>query len=482
MNKQAIVQFAKAHGITKASVDQMLAPVQFKAFCRVMAPKFFREDRKYLMDLCDQLQNFVEKSDKHFLVVNLPPRHGKSFTAQLFTAWLFGKDPKYKVMTASYNEKLSTTFARNVRDTIQSLKVGERIVYSDIFPKTRVKYGEASAQMWTLEGSGSANYLATSPSSTATGFGAHCLIIDDVIKSAEDAYNQNVLDGHWEWLNNTFLSRTENPWKVIIIMTRWATGDLAGRVIERFGKDTEVITYKAVQNDGSMLCEDVLSATDYKLKTQEMNPDIVEANYNQKPIDVVGRLYSTFMEWDKLPEGHVCNCTDTADGGGDYLCSINYIEYNQEAYITDLVFTKAPMEITEKQVAELLFNGNVSRAVMESNNGGRGFARNVERQISEEFGSNRVFIETKFQSKNKESRILTSSAWVQHHIYMPPNWAKKYPDFYRNVMEYQREGRNTHDDAVDVLAAIYERITATPKPKVVSKHPGSPLGMSNYWR
>lgn len=485
MSSKAIVEFAKAHGITKASIDQVLAPIQFKAFCRLLVPRFYKEDRKYLMDLCDRLQAFVESSEKHFLVVNLPPRHGKSLTAQLFTAWLFGQDPNLKVMTASYNEKLSTTFARNVRDIIQTEKYSKRVVYSDIFPETKVKYGEAAAQMWKLEGSNEINYLATSPSSTATGFGAQILVIDDVLKSAEDAYNQNVLDDHWSWLNNTFLSRAEAPWKVIVIMTRWARGDLAGRVLEKFKDDVEVVTFKAVQDDGTMLCDDVLSARDYQLKTQEMNPDIVEANYNQKPIDIVGRLYSDFMEWKELPEGRVCNCTDTADGGGDFLCSINYIEHNQEAYITDLVFTKAAMDVTEEQVAGLLFNGNVSTAKIESNNGGRGFARNVDRCLKEKYGSNRVFIETAYQSKNKESRILTSSAWVQHHVYMPPNWAKKYPDFYRNVMEYQREGRNAHDDGVDVLAAIYEAITAVPKPTVINKYTGSQnrvaLGQG-YWR
>lgn len=477
-----VAAYAKKLGITKASIDQLLAPTQFKAFCRYLMPTFYKDDREYLMGFCDALQTFIEGSNKHFLVVNLPPRHGKSLTAQMFTAWLFGKNPRYKVMTASYNEKLSTTFARNVRNTIQTQKINDAPVYADIFPNTKVKYGEASAQMWALEGSGEVNYLATSPTSTATGFGAHCLIVDDVLKSAEDAYNENVLDGHWEWFNNTFLSRTENPWKVIVIMTRWAERDLAGRVLEAFKDDVELITYKAIQEDGSMLCPDVLSKVDYEAKTKEMNLDIVEANYNQKPIDVGGRLYSEFMTYDKLPEGRVYNCTDTADTGSDFLCSINYVEHNNEAYITDLVFTDAPMEETEQEVADLLFNGNVNVAKIESNNGGRGFARNVEKLIREKYGSNRAQIRAVPQTHNKESRILSSSAWVQNHVFMPVNWAKRYPEFYRQVMSYQRKGRNAHDDSVDVLAAIYESITAVPKPEVVNKHlAGRPARGQNYW-
>ncbi len=442
----------------------------FYTFCQQMMPKFFKDEREYLSETCHAIQDFIEHSDKHYLVINEPPRHGKSLTLQLLTAWLFGINIENKVMTASYNETLSTTFARTVRNLIQTEKIDGNTVYSDIFPNTKVKYGEASASMWTLEGSSMINYLATSPKATATGFGAHFLIVDDLIRSAEEAYNERVLDEHWEWFNNTFLSRTENPWKVIIVMTRWAEGDLAGRILSSFGDDCKHISYKAVQDNGTMLCDDVLSHEDFIAKTREMNLDIVEANYNQKPIDVAGRLYREFMTWDNLPEGKVYNYTDTADTGSDFLCSINFIEYEKEAYITDLVFTDESMEITEAQVAELLANGQVNEARIESNNGGRGFARNVDAILRRNYGTNRTVIRPIPQTHNKESRILSSSAWVQQHVYMPPNWGKKWPEFYRQVMSYQRKGRNAHDDSVDVLAAIYETITTAARPTVIAKN------------
>lgn len=76
-------------------------------------------------------------------------------------------------MTGSYNEILSTTFAKSVRDEIASEKTQGVIVYNDIFPNTKIKDGEASANKWALEGSGQANYLATSPKGTATRFWLH---------------------------------------------------------------------------------------------------------------------------------------------------------------------------------------------------------------------------------------------------------------------------------------------------------------------
>ena len=254
----------------------------------------------------------------------MPPRHGKSRTGTNLAPWLFGENPLLKIMTGSYNETLSTTFAKQVRDTIQEQSAGGRIVYGDIFPNTKVKYGEASMSLWSLEGSKQKSYLATSPTGTATGFGADYLILDDIIKSDKEAFNQTILDGHWDWFVNTMMQRLEAGGKVIVIMTRWATNDLAGRILAKYGALVRNINYKAVQDDGTMLRDDILSRADFELKTQEMAREIVEANYNQTPIDIKGRLYDRLLTYSSLPAGeHVKrNYTDTADKGTDYLCSM----------------------------------------------------------------------------------------------------------------------------------------------------------------
>lgn len=449
-----------------------LARKSFIDYCRLLYPAHYRKSRSYLTDICDRIQAFMSQDKKHFLVINLPPRHYKSFTATCLVEWLFGRNPEIAVMTGSYNEILSTSFARKVRDTIGEHKSDDnKIVYSDIFPGTQIKHGQASASLWALNGSSKNNYLATSPTGTATGFGANIVLIDDIIKNAEEAYNELTLEKHWSWFANTMIQRLEgNDWKVIVIMTRWALGDLAGRIVNAFGDDVEVITKKAVQDDGNMLCPEILSHKDYDIKTKEMNQDIVEANYNQKPIDVGGRLYSEFKEWTELPpHTEVYNFTDTADTGTDFLCSINGIIYQNEFYVTDLVFTDESMEITETQVADLLSRGKVTTSNIESNNGGRGFARNVERLLLDKYGSNRCSIRAAPQTHNKESRILASSAWVQNHVYMPFGWRQRFPDFYKQVMNYQKKGKNVHDDAVDVLASIYEYTSEPREVELIDK-------------
>lgn len=444
-----------------------LARRYFHDYCVLRYPQFYTTDRDYLVEMCSRLQAFMEQNEKRFLVVNVPPRHGKSFTAKNFTEWLFGKNPSLKVMTGSYNEGLSTTFAKQVRSTIEEEKTGTRLVYNDVFPLTKVKYGEASASKWSLDGSSEKSYLATSPTGTATGFGANVIVVDDIIKNSEEAYNELTLEKHWDWFTNTMMQRTEgSDWKIIIIMTRWASGDLAGRVLEAYD-DVEHITFTAVQEDGSMLCESILNEADYKLKTQEMNHDIVEANYNQQPIDITGRLYPSFPIYESLPSTRLkkWNYTDTADKGTDFLCSVDYLVDGSDVYVTDVTMTDEGMETTEPAVADMFDADEVEEAVIESNNGGRGFARNVERLLRER-DNRRCIVTWVPQNKNKEARILASSAWVSKHIFMPHNWNHKWPEFYKQLMGYQKKGKNAHDDAPDVLAAIYERVANPVEPRL----------------
>ncbi|MBR2504601.1 MAG: phage terminase large subunit [Elusimicrobiaceae bacterium] len=436
-----------------------LSKREFWEYCKLVAPDFYKENRYFLKDLCETLQSFYE-SDKKILVINMPPRHGKSRTATLLVQWLFGQDPKEKVMTGSYNETLSATFAKQVRDKIAEERTAGITVYNDIFPDTRIKKGEASASKWALEGSEQTNYLATSPTGTATGFGCTVMIIDDLIKNVEEAYNENTLQKQVDWFNNTMLSRTETGFKLIIIMTRWATGDLAGYILENFD-NVEHINYRAVQDDGSMLCDEILNKDDYDFKTKNMNIDIVKANYQQEPIDIKGRLYSSFKTYDgKLPDfREIRNYTDTADTGEDYHCSINYgVTFANEAYVLDVLYTKDPMEITEPATAQMFVNGKVNVADIESNNGGRGFARAVERIMKNELQINYTVIRPFTQKTNKVSRILSNSTWVMEHIYFPANWRDRWPEYYEAMSKYQKEGKNAHDDAPDATTGIAEKI------------------------
>lgn len=456
-----------------------LARREFFFYCNLKAPDFYKSNRKYLVDLCKDFQEFYEGDDE-VLIINEPPRHGKSRTAGLFVEWVLGKNKNEKIMTGSYNETLSTMFSKNVRNSIQEVKADKyKPVYSDVFPGVAIKRGDGAMNLWSLEG-GYNNYLATSPTGTATGFGASLMIIDDLIKNSLEAYNADVKEKHWDWFTNTMLSRLEEGGKIIIIMTRWASDDLAGKALEHYkeeGKKVKHISMKALQDDGTMLCSEVLSLKSYESKKRAMGADIASANYQQEPIDLKGRLYTRFKTYTDIPKDDKGNplftsiksYCDTADDGSDYLCNIVYGEYNSEAYVLDVLYTKDSMETTEKEAAKRLFNNEVNKALVESNNGGKGFARSVERILKDTHNSNKTKVEWFHQSQNKVARILSNATWVMDHIYFPVNWRDKWPEYYNAMNKYQREGKNKHDDGPDATTGVAEQFSKKKKIGVGSK-------------
>ena len=462
-------------GLTKQQYESLqhqalleLCRRDFWTFCCTLAPDFYMDGRDYLKEFCMALQEFYE-SDQRVLIINMPPRHGKSRTAQMFAKWIFGKNPGEKIITGSYNEQLSTTFSRSVRNDIQERKASkDRIVYSDIFPHTRMKKGSSAANLWTLDGQ-HISYLATSPGGTVTGFGATVMILDDIVKNAEEAMNETVLENHWTWFTNTMLSRLEKNGKLVIIATRWNTKDLSGRAIDHYksiGMPCKVIMKRALQDDGTMLCDGVLDKQAYDLIVKTMGREIVEANYNQNPIDLVGRLYNLgFQTYKDIPRDdkgnslieEVCAYVDTADQGDDYLCCIIYGLFRGQCYVYDVYFTKEGMEITEGEVAKRLYEHRVNKAYIESNNGGRGFGRSVERILREKYRWYKTYIDLFTQSRNKKARILSSATWCQNNIKFPVGWEINFADFYGDVMAYQKEGKMKNDDAEDCLAGIYDK-------------------------
>ena len=117
------------------------------------------------------------------------------------------------------------------------------------------------------------------------------------------------------------------------------------------------------------------------------------------------------------------------------------------------------METTEPQTAQMLTKHRIGCAIIESNNGGKGFARNVERECRA-MGNQHTHVTWFHQSKNKVARILSNSTGVMQNVLFPVNWADRWRDFAGAVLSYQRTGKNANDDAPDALTGVYEN----PKP------------------
>lgn len=441
----------------------------FWEYCKLINPKFYKDDRPHLVELADALQAFYErrlldpKTGEPYtkFMLNLPPRHGKSYILTLFCQWVFGKNMLEQIITVSYNEQLSSRFARNVRDGIDATKADDKItIFSDVFPTVHIKFGDAATQMWALEGS-FFSYLAAGFGGTITGIGCSLGIIDDPIKNDKEAYNDKVLDDQWTWYTDTFLSRLEEGALQIVNMTRWSTKDLCGHLLEIEPEDWYVFLRQAYnEQTKQMLCPALLSYKTYEKKKRLTSAPILAANYQQTPVDIEGILYTSFETYDHLPDkfDRIISYTDTADEGKDNLCSIVAGERDLRAYALDVIYTPLPMEKTEPMVAKQLYSNGVSFARMESNNGGRGFARAVQALIYTLFNSRKPYIDWFHQGENKRARILSNSSAVMHDFLLPKDWETRWPDYAKSMKMYQAKGSNPHDDAQDCTTGIMETI------------------------
>ncbi|WP_113671207.1 phage terminase large subunit [Vallitalea guaymasensis] len=453
----------------------------FRVYCNHMNPDFFSYERPFQDILCNTMQQMYEKeliNEKtgkpyDILIINLPPGHGKSYTAMMFSTWAFGKNKLNQIISTSYNQTLSTRFAKGVREHIEDKETygdDNSYVVNSFFPNVHIKRGDGAMDLWSLEGS-YMSYLATSFNGSITGMRGNIGIIDDPIKNKYEAVNEKVKDDHWDWYKNTFTSRMLEGALQIIIMTRWASDDLAGRLLKKFPDRCYELKMPVLNKDGEPLCRQILSKEAIADKKDGIDNDIFHANYMQEPIDKKGALYKRFKTYDMVDKDKftdVIAYIDTADEGTDFLCCIVAGVIERYAYVLDVYYTDEPMEVTEKETARILNLHRVRNSIFESNNGGRGFARNV-RKILRKIKN---FITNVFwfhQSKNKRTRIIVNSSNVMEQVIMPEDWETRFELYARDMLKYQRKGKNPHDDAPDATTGIVEVINGDVKIKKKAK-------------
>ena len=417
------------------------------------------------------------------LIVSVPPQHGKSVGATtLLPAYMLGIDPDMRIAIASYSGTLASKFNRRVQRIIESKE------YAEIFPDTTIKKGtkpmgyiRTSDEVEIIGRKG--ELISVGREGSLTGNRVDCFILDDLYKDAMEAQSPVVRENCWEWYTSVVRTRMHNASRELIVFTRWHEEDLIGvltktepcRVLTSFAdidsvseNEWLILNFEALKcsapteldprSEGEALWPEQQSVSLLKSK-RALDPARFEAMYQGHPSSREGLLYGDgFRTYSELPRDIVTKAcyTDTADTGDDYLCSVAYsVDTDGVIYVTDVVYSRESMEHTEPLVAAMLTHADTRHVYVESNNGGRGFARALQRLLP------RMRVEWFHQSGNKEARILSNSATVIHNIRMPEDWNLRWPEFYAHLTTYRRKFRaNRHDDAPDALTGIIEREVA----------------------
>jgi len=430
--------------------------------------------------ICDALDRVLKGEIKR-LIINVAPRYGKTEIAvKNFISKGLSINPASKYIHLSYSDDLALDNSEGVKDIV-SLPA-----YKDLYPEVEIKKGSDSKKKWyTTKGGG---VYATSAGGQVTGFGAGrvdedhedddldemmpngdldfagALIIDDPIKP-DDADSDTVRSKVNNRFDSTIINRVNSRnTPIIIIMQRLHENDLCGHVLENYPGEWTVLSLPSIIMEEGQSMQEGKALWEFKhtlnelLKMNEVNPINFGRQYMQNPQPREGLLYSPFRTYTVIPASQRSikkAYVDTADTGSDYLCSIGYVETDTAIFVLDVYYTQDAMETTEPETAKQVAMHELEFVRVESNNGGRGFARNVESQVRL-LGNTTARFEWFHQSDNKIVRIFTNAAKVNNLIYMPEGWDRKWPLFYKHVTTYSAKGKNAHDDAEDCLTGMVE--------------------------
>jgi predicted phage terminase large subunit-like protein len=145
-----------------------------------------------------------------------------------------------------------------------------------------------------------------------SGRGGHLLIIDDPLKSWKDASNENVRQRQIEWFNSTFYTRAEPDASIVVIMTRWHEGDLAGYLESEHGDQWEVLKIPAIAEEddplsrpsGAALCEERYGLSELNQIRSSIGSRAWDSLYQQNPRSEKGNVLRRgwWKRYRELPE------------------------------------------------------------------------------------------------------------------------------------------------------------------------------------
>jgi predicted phage terminase large subunit-like protein len=272
----------------------------------------------HYITICRALHK-VMRGESTRLIINVPPRYGKTELLIHFVAWALAQYPDSNFLYVSYSLGLAKKQTKTIRQIVAMSE------FRDIFGVGLS--GETSAQgnFETIQGG---SVYAAGADGEITGRGAGikgaarfggAIIIDDIHKPSEvnsDTIRQSVND----WYFNTLQSRLNEPDKtpIIFIGQRLHEDDLAGNLIQ--SGDWEKVIIPAMDEAGNAL-HPAMHSVEKLFKMQETMPYVYSSQYQQDPLPAGGGIFKTewFYQTEEEPEILATFiCADTAETDKSY--------------------------------------------------------------------------------------------------------------------------------------------------------------------
>lgn len=226
---------------------------------------------------------------------SLIPTHNSTLATEIFPAWFLGRNPDKRVMIISYSDDLASGFSRAVRNQVG----GEKWPWPDV----RLASDRWAADDWQI-----ADRLggcrAAGVQGAIIGKGTDLLVLDDPIKSREEADSPTARARLFSRYQNDIYSRLEPGAAIILMLQRWHKADLAGTLLDIASEDARADQWVVLDMPARALAGDMLGRAEgealwpqrksaEELKSTEVNvgPRAWSANWQQRPTTQEGMYF-----------------------------------------------------------------------------------------------------------------------------------------------------------------------------------------------
>ncbi|WP_076073066.1 phage terminase large subunit [Sphingomonas montana] len=413
----------------------------------------------HLDAICHQLER-VLAGDVRRLIIEVPPRSLKSIIASVvFPAFCLGRDPRHKLITASYSGDLAVKHANDTRALMRSAR------YRALFPGTIIGGKDTEADFNTTE---RGYRYSTSPAGTLTGRGGNMLILDDIMNPREavsDARREAVIN----WYANTAFSRLNDKatGSIILVMQRLHMNDLAGHLREQGG--FTILSLPAVAEEDEWIAlnhghrhrrqvGDLLhSSREPQSVLDELRRTIgsynFSAQYQQRPVPLDGEVlkWSWFKRYRELPHVPGATIVQSWDVGmkagdsNDYSVCTTWVRGKHAHYLIDVTRGRWDFPELLRKVTELARLHRADTILIEDKITGTALIQQVRSMRAVGVPSPIACLPT----GDKLSRMVGESAIIEAGNVLLPD-ASPWLDAFRSEVAQFPHGR--HDDQIDSLS------------------------------